>query len=293
MKPPKQKESGQVSDTIAVPASRYTYKQLAEIYNAARVDYIVPMPMNAKRMQEYVEHYDVDLDGSVVALNSGIEAGVGMLGLRGLRGWITRLGVSPECRRKRIGQFVVDNLMENARQSGVTRMQIEVIVGNEPAHRLFFDVGFEIIRQLLVIRRPPGLPEPNSEFDRAAIEPIPQDELGAYLDRREPGASWVEETPSLLHGGDLEGFRLTLPTCGSEGWVIFQRKPFQLRHFVLADGICNDVGKALLYHVHKKYPNVDTNIENIPEYHHSWDIYQATGYIESFRRDEMICYLNA
>ena len=54
-------------ENIAVPASQYTYQQLADVYNQTRIDYIVPMPMNAKRMQEYIDHYDLDLDNSIIA----------------------------------------------------------------------------------------------------------------------------------------------------------------------------------------------------------------------------------
>ena len=54
---------------LAVPCSAYDYVALAEIYNQGRVDYIVPMPMNARRLEEYVRAYDVDLAASLVAVD--------------------------------------------------------------------------------------------------------------------------------------------------------------------------------------------------------------------------------
>ena len=42
-----------------IPVSRFTYEQLAAIYNQTRVDYMVPMPMNAARLAEYITTYDV------------------------------------------------------------------------------------------------------------------------------------------------------------------------------------------------------------------------------------------
>src|SRR4051794_14056292 len=76
---------------LFVPASAYSFEQLAEIYNQTRVDYIVPMPMNSKRMADYVRFYDVDLDRSVVSLNDQqTPAGIIMIGVRGDRAWITR-----------------------------------------------------------------------------------------------------------------------------------------------------------------------------------------------------------
>ncbi len=54
-----------------VPASRFTIEQLTAIYNQTRVDYLVPMPMNARRLQEYITAYDVRLEHSLVAMHSG------------------------------------------------------------------------------------------------------------------------------------------------------------------------------------------------------------------------------
>ncbi len=65
------------------PASQFTYEQLAAIYNQTRVDYMVPMPMNAARLADYVSTYDVDLNHSMVAVTqSGEMLGVAMLGVR-------------------------------------------------------------------------------------------------------------------------------------------------------------------------------------------------------------------
>jgi GNAT superfamily N-acetyltransferase len=95
---------------MAVPCSKYTFAELADIYNQSRVDYIVPMPMNAKRMEAYVRSYDVDLDASIVVFDSaGLMAGVGMLGLREDRAWITRVGVLPDRRGHNLGLFLMEN----------------------------------------------------------------------------------------------------------------------------------------------------------------------------------------
>jgi len=275
----------------AIPASQYTYQQLAEIYNQARVDYIVPMPMNAKRMQEYVENYDIDLDGSFVALNSdGEESGIGMLGMRGDRGWITRLGVIPDRRLRHLGQFLMEQMIEYAIQHEARLIQLEVIVGNDPARRLFEKLGFEETRTLLIIRRPPGNPAPNPEFDALDVYPIPDHQIPDYLNQRERNASWVEETASLLNAGNLRGIRVMMPD-GEESWVVFQQTPFQLTHFVISPGVSDQAASAALYHVHKTFPKMDTKIENVPEAHHSWHVYQSNGYLEVFRRTEMFLYL--
>jgi ribosomal protein S18 acetylase RimI-like enzyme len=275
---------------VAVPTSNYTYEQLADIYNQARVDYIVPMPMNAKRMREYVEAYDVSLDGSVVVLNdSGLESGVGMLGLRGERSWITRLGVIPERRERHLGLFTMETMLDYAKTDGCTLSQLEVIVGNDPARRLFERLGFEETRTLLIIRRPPGVPKVIDRYEQAEVKEIESADVPAYLAKREDGASWIEETASLLNVGNIRG--VAVKTADNEiAWVIFQRTPFQLTHFVLSPNVSDDAIHTALYHVHKTYPMQDTKIENVPLRDHQWEIYKSMGYIEVFRRTEMFLY---
>src|SRR5450756_913907 len=65
-----------------VPASSFSIHQLVAAYNQTRVDYLVPMPMNAARLAEYIHVYDVDLDRSQVAVEGDQILGLAMLGVR-------------------------------------------------------------------------------------------------------------------------------------------------------------------------------------------------------------------
>ena len=76
-------------------ADSFTFEELTEAYNQTRVDYVVPMPMNVAKLREYVRVYDVSLNHSVVAIGEDLMLGLGMLGVRQNRCWITRLGVLP------------------------------------------------------------------------------------------------------------------------------------------------------------------------------------------------------
>ena len=69
-----------------ITASQFSIEDLTEAYNQTRVDYMVPMPMNAARLAEYVDVYDVDMDKSVVAMNGTGMLGLGMLGIRDCSG---------------------------------------------------------------------------------------------------------------------------------------------------------------------------------------------------------------
>jgi ribosomal protein S18 acetylase RimI-like enzyme len=275
---------------VPVPASNYSYQELADIYNQTRIDYIVPMPMNAQRMKEYVEHYDVNLQSSVVATREdGTPLGIGMLGVRGDRTWITRLGVVPNQRERRVGSFLMEHVIKQSRLCNAKWIQLEVIIGNEPARKMFEKYGFEPTRELLVIRRPPRPHVPGTHPLVHELNQLGQDEIVARLADREPGASWVEDTPSLLNGGNLKGISLRLGD-GSEGWAVFMATRFQLQHIVMkaTPQYDENVMFGLLYYIHEFYPNRDTKVENIPLEHPSMLAYNRLGYVVSFRRTEMV-----
>jgi ribosomal protein S18 acetylase RimI-like enzyme len=270
-----------------VRASQYTYDQLADIYNQARVDYIVPMPMNGKRMKAYIDHYDLDLALSFVALNdNALETGIAMLGVRDDRTWITRLGVIPERRGYKVGQHLTEALIEESHQRGSKRVQLEVIVGNDPAYRLFSKLGFEPVRELLVIRRPPGAMAEATLPDGVTIRPIIADEFQPLLNTRSDVPSWLDETPSLINAGDLRGV-LVEHRDAAPSWVIFQPSPYQLSYFAFSPNADADMLRLALSRIYQEFSRQDTKIENLPSDSPIWPVLQSVGFIEGFRRTEM------
>lgn len=277
---------------IPIPADRYNFEQLANIYNESRVDYIVPMPMNAKRMADYATQYAVDLAASVVAINKEQQiAGLGMLGVRGERAWITRLGVIPTRRGRGIGQFLMSKLLENAVSRGCIHAQLEVIEGNEPARTLFSKLGFIETRRFLVLRRPPGNP-PDFAFP-VTVEPLNHLEIETYLVHRCDHPSWLDETPSLLAGGAVavEGVRV-IQESGETGWGVFRPTTFQLSHVTMGaheqgGALSAELALAILTAIHHKHPRRDTKVENVPENSPLLEAFGQIGYMTEFARIEM------
>ena len=283
---PRSSESNQAYK--AIPADAFTFDQLAPLYNETRVDYIVPMPMTGRRLAEYVHDYDISLSASAVIVNSKRHAvGLTMIGLRGDRAWATRLGVLPQHRGHKVGQFLMENLIQRSREHNTRRVQLEVIKGNEPAMQLFLKLGFVPMRELLIIRRPPGPPPAQLQPAGVIVSELGSSSIESCLAQRDEAAlAWTEETPSLLRTGGLRGLTATLPS-GESGWVIFQHSPFQLLHLVLGPGSGDEMTQALLYSVHQQFSLHDTKVENLPSDHKTWPTFQRLGYMEVFRRVEM------
>lgn len=272
-----------------IPASQFTIDELADAYNQARVDYIVPMPMNARRLQKYIDNYDIDLNTSVVAMLDGDILGLSMLGVREDRTWVTRLGVLPHKRRRGIGQILMEHHIDMSDEIDVDFVRLEVIKNNVPAHQLFRKLGFEETRDLVILRRPPG--PFTIEVPPYDLNPLGTQPALHLLKQRSSHPAWKDEVKSLQNIGHLAMLCVELED-GGRGWIAYQNTALQLSHLVLEtqQGDPHDVGRALLHALHTNYPIQDTKVENIPVDSPHLPAFEDAGYVEAFRRIEMELY---
>ena len=272
-----------------IPASRFSIDELTDIYNQTRVDYMIPMPMNAARLAEYIQSYDVDLENSFVAAEGNVMRGVAMLGSRKDRTWITRLGVIPTTRRGGVGEALCRRLLEQSEKMGVGFSMLEVIKNNAPAHQLFLKLGFYEVGELLILRRSPSRQTQQLHMpvvaDARRLERYETLDLIGYNRGTQP---WTNQSESMANAASVFGMRLTLPD-GSTGWIAYQREKFTLTHFIYKTEVGDpaEMAYAFLSHLHHQYPRLDTHIENIQANDPHLPGFYKMGYVESFRRIEM------
>jgi len=274
-----------------LPAGRFTVEELTAAYNQTRVDYLVPMPMNAARLAAYLDVYDFNLDDSLVAVEGEQILGLGMLGARANRAWITRLGVLPVRRRRGTGEAIMRGLLAAARRARAGRVILEVIKGNVPAYTLFHKLGFVDTRELLVLRRPPA--QPALESGRQVTWMDQGDALKTLRALLQSQGSacrlaWTNEPESFENGGDGMGLAVHLEN-GGRGWMIFRRQKMLLSHFIFHTeaGDPVEVAEALLAHLYQRFPEMDTYIENLAADDVHLPALAKFGFIEAFRRIEM------
>ncbi len=270
-----------------IPASEFTFQQLTDIYNETRSDYVVPMPMNQAKLREYVYNYNVDLEQSVVAVSKGEPLGLAMLGVRGHNTWITRMGIVPNGRKKGLGRALMDSLIINSQKLKARVIILEVIKNNKPARCLFNSLGFEELRELLVIRRPP-VAISKAIIPNAHIKILGHQDALALLETRTDVASWVTANESLHHVGDLSALVADLPNLG-RGWLVYKNNTFQLDRVILEieSDASLKVAAALLQTLHLLHPFQDTSVENLAVDDKTWPVFEALGYMISFARIEM------
>jgi ribosomal protein S18 acetylase RimI-like enzyme len=278
-------KSSYAVDIKLLPASHFTIDDLTAIYNQTRVDYMVPMPMNAARLTEYISVYDVDLEHSLVAMQGDELRGVAMLGVREGRAWITRLGVIPTTRRNGVGEALMIGLIEQAERLNIQFDMLEVIKNNTPAHTLFHKLGFYEIGELLVLRRSPTPPPAPIIADARRLE---RAESLILVGRDRGTQPWTNQSETLVNASEISGLYLTLAD-GSRGWLVYQRQKFTLTRFIYKTETGDPVkmAYAFLSHLHHQYPRLDTQLENIQVNDPHLPAFYEMGYVESFRRIEM------
>ncbi len=129
-----------------VAADGFELAELAALFNAGYEGYFVPLHVDEAALAFMVDAWDIDLGRSRVALRDGAPVGIVNLGVRGDRGWIGGLGVVPAVRRKGIGRA----LMEAVLAVAPGHVTLEVLEQNEPAIRLYEELGFTRTRVLEV-----------------------------------------------------------------------------------------------------------------------------------------------
>lgn len=277
-----------------LPADHFSLEQLTVAYNQTRIDYIVPMPMNVARLREYINRYDVDLSASWVAVSGSVILGLGMLGIREGRAWITRVGVLPSGRRQGTGRAIIDSLLASAAERELEQVWLEVIEGNEPARQLFVTSGFEQTRELLVARRPPspsnaaetGWEEANSVKSVATLD---HEAALALLAKRCERPNWLKEIESMRNTPNLTALMVELHD-GGRGWVAYHAGLLQLTQIELAviNGQPEQVAFQVLQTLHSRHPSQDAIAENLPATSPIWPGFQQAGYFDVFRRLEML-----
>jgi ribosomal protein S18 acetylase RimI-like enzyme len=299
---------------ILLPASEFTLEELTDAYNQTRTDYLIPMPMNPGRFQEYIALYDLDLPASRVAVVGESIVGLGMLGVRAAGSWITRLGVLPEGRRQGVGTAVLQALLNETSAKGLSVVWLEVIYKNQPAHELFLKFGFQPTRELVVARRPPGVARSMSAVMNARkIQYLQHDEVIELHCRRRERMNWLNEISTMRNvrrlaaaaiedetGRDslheiphLSGILVDFQN-GAQGWVSYQATTMQLKR-ISVEVIRGEPARTtadLLEIMHRLHAAQDAVIENIPD-DERWAGFQHAGYFEVYRRIEMVRELGA
>ena len=158
--------------------------------------------------QQLLVRQQADLSLSRVALEGEVPIAVGLVARRGWTSRLAIMGVHPDARGRGVGTALTQALVDEAKERGDRRYELEVIEQNETGVRLYRKAGFETHQQLLEFRHPPiegdppGAPPPLQEIDVAEA-------AGAIAAQAEPDLPWPVTGESLTQlGPPVKAYRL-------------------------------------------------------------------------------------
>ena len=177
-------------------ARSLTPTQRTELFNAAYEGYLLPFHIDEQQLAFMDDAFDLNLDASRIALRDGEPVGLGNLGVRGEDAWIGGVGVVTSARRSGVGEALMRELHEQARERGVRRVWLEVIFENAGALALYEKLGYEPVQDVAVWT----LPAAGGDL---AGRKVPAAEAKAQLPKRhEP---WQRADGTLAHYDDVRG----------------------------------------------------------------------------------------
>lgn len=137
-----------------VSASDFSLKQVTQAFNRAFTGYYFPMTQTPDGLADMMRENDVQLPVSLAMLVDDELVGIGLVALRGDRGWIAGMGVDPFWRGQGLGRQLLARLLVALRGAGARTAQLEALTVNTPALTLYKSVGFSETRELFVYQGP-------------------------------------------------------------------------------------------------------------------------------------------
>lgn len=181
-------------------ARSLTRAERAALFNSSYEGYLLPFHIDEHQLAAMDDAFDLDLDASRIAFRDGEPVGLGNLGVRGEDGWIGGIGVVPSARRSGVGEALMRALHEQARERGIRRIWLEVIVDNTAASALYEKLGYRSVRDVQVWSLPLSVSERSDADDVTAEEAHAR--IKQLHAQREP---WQRADGTLAHYGDARG----------------------------------------------------------------------------------------
>jgi GNAT superfamily N-acetyltransferase len=189
-----------------IRADLLSIEELAAAFNHTFSGYQVPITQTAASLQSMIEVDDIQLRSSLVVRDTGGEdVGIGLLAVRGSRGWVGGMAVAPTWRGRGVGTWLIAEVLDQASALALEMVELEVLEENAAAHRLYQQAGFADLRLLTVfggrLALPaPALGSPVIADQTASITPIKaEDALRRFEALHQVSAAWQRQRAALLH----------------------------------------------------------------------------------------------
>ena len=128
---------------------------LAETWNAAFADYLVPMVKTPKEIEAYIRASNVEKDKSFGAYYDGVLIGMLFNSIDNYRGktvaYDAMTGIVPEHRGKGVFSLLFNYTKDALKSCGINDYYLEVITENKKAYEIYKRKGGTVVREFSVL----------------------------------------------------------------------------------------------------------------------------------------------
>lgn len=257
--------------------------QLAQALNTAFQDYAVPISITKEAMTDKMEGESVDLSRSIGAYANGELVGFIQHGVRGDHYYNATTGVFPSFRGQQLTERMYAWFLERFSPKS---MQLEVLINNDRALKVYRSVGFAPVREVLGFKTP--LPMRYNRCGMFTLQPLSSVET--------INTDWWDSQPTW--GYNMDSIRIAWPKLlklGAYkdgqclGYILYHPNRQRLLSFAVhPDWRRSGIGSQLLVNLQQRVRtpfsiiNVDTRAQGFI------DFLTAMGCQQYFRQFEMM-----
>lgn len=286
-----------VDHAIAIrSAAQVNVDDLVNGLNAAYEDYFVPIFVTPDTFRDLARRESIRLDASRAALDGRRVVGTGLLGVRGVRGWIGGMGVVPAYRRRGVARRLLEALIAQAQRLALRSLQLEVITRNRAAYALYRSLGFRVRRELIVLSgtRARSRARPSTFAPDVTVGPERAPVLLAALGTlAAPPRPWQRELAALrIILPELNGLAARRPDGHIVGVCLFRERDYLKDVYDMA-ARDDRVGLAMAAYLFQRYSVSKLSYLNVVDDDPLLPALVEAGFEESLRQYEMWLPLNS
>jgi len=222
-----------------------------QAFQEAFSDYLITFQLTPAQLERHVALNGVDLNYSVGCFDDDRMVGFTM---NGFGEWQEKstiydagTGVVPDYRGRGLSRKMFDLIFPMCEQRGIEQCLLEVITKNEPALKLYRDLGFEPVRNLLLFEIKDLIRTADGVSDGVEIHEIKTpdwEQLRTFWDGE---TSWQNSIDAVRRSRDVK--KILGAYLGGEcvGYIIFSTNLGRIAQMAVSrDHRCRGIGSALL-----------------------------------------------
>lgn len=275
-----------------VTADQVDFISYIRALNAAYRNYYVWIEMTPNSMRALIERDSIDLSASAAILYDDRIIGMGLLGIRQTEGWIGGVGVLSEYRGQGVGRQIMEGLISQGQRRGLQAINLEVIVENTVAYRLYEHLNFKVRRQLHIMERDL---QPTSRLNGYRVQAFEADAaLDYYTVFHDIKPPWQRSLHALRHlAPNLDG-RIIVHEQSPQivlgyavGWMNFEQIRLLDVGTYPTQNNRIEVTRALIASIHHELPYVQGSILNVAHDDPTYTALLELGYTTELSQYEM------